>query len=118
MDDETTGFRRPGVGGVRGARTAMNSGASKPGRTPWARLGRLTTALFAAVGFSQACSPAPKDEGRVSRSSAEWYQSAYDKRHHNDFDGAIADAGEAIQADPNNAKAWLERGISRLPALF
>jgi tetratricopeptide (TPR) repeat protein len=73
----------------------------------------LISTLFAAIAFSQGCSPAANDEGKVSRTSAEWYQSAYDKRHAHDEDGAIADASEAIKADPNNAKAWLERGISR-----
>jgi len=53
------------------------------------------------------------DQQAVRRTSAEWYQSAYNKRHDHDFDGAIADASEAIKTDPNNAKAWLERGISR-----
>jgi tetratricopeptide (TPR) repeat protein len=80
-------------------------------RTASAR--RLLPALFAALAFSQGCGSAAKEEGKPSRTSAEWYQSAYDKRHAHDEDGAIADAGEAIKADPNNAKAWLERGISR-----
>lgn len=53
------------------------------------------------------------DQQAVRRTSAEWYRSAYDKRHDHDFDGAIADASEAIKTDPDNAKAWLERGISR-----
>lgn len=105
----------------------MNPVAAKPERTPSARLQRavfgrsfplprrgvLLPALLAAIGFSQGCSQPTNDEGKVSRSSAEWYRSAYDKRHNNDLDGAIADASEAIKADPNNAKAWLERGISR-----
>ena len=78
-----------------------------------AQCGLPISTLLAAIAFSQGCSPAAIDEGKVSRTSAEWYQSAYDKRHAHDEDGAIADASEAIRVDPNNAKAWLERGISR-----
>jgi tetratricopeptide (TPR) repeat protein len=94
----------------RGEETVVNLMASTFKSPPSCR---LRMALFATIAFSQGCSSPANDEGKVSRTSAEWYQSAYDKRHHQDFDGAIADAGEAIKADPNNAKAWLERGISR-----
>src|SRR5579862_6554297 len=77
------------------------------------QLAVLLSMLFAATALSQGCGPAANDEVKAPRTSAEWYQSAYDKRHAHDEDGAIADATEAIKADPNNAKAWLERGISR-----
>jgi tetratricopeptide (TPR) repeat protein len=122
-----TGFQLPRLGTVQGARTVVNPFSAKPERTLLARPRKaafggsflrprrsiLVPVLFAAIGCSQGCSQGTNDEGKTTRTSAEWYQSAYDKRHHHDFDGAIADASEAIKADPNNAKAWLERGISR-----
>jgi len=98
----------------------MNRLASHPHGTASARLreagfgaSSFLPALLAAVAISQGCSQAAHGEPKSSRTSAEWYQSAYDKRHAHDEDGAIADATEAIKADPDNAKAWLERGISR-----
>src|SRR5258708_6165610 len=46
-----------------------------------------------------------------------WYKRAYDRRHNNDFDGAIADAGEAmedfgaaVRISPKFSRAYGDRG--------
>ncbi len=74
----------------------------------------LTSLLLAGLAAAEVGEKAtPADAKPALRTSAQWYQSAYDKRHQHNFEAAIADATEAIKLDPSNAKAWLERGISR-----
>jgi len=72
-------------------------------------IGVLAMCLLSHAALGQDPKPAPPKPGDAEA----WYKSAYDKRHTRDFDGAIADAGEAIKLAPKNGRYWLERGISR-----
>lgn len=67
-------------------------------------LGVAMACLLSRAALSQDAAPADA-EG--------WYKRAYDRRHNHDFEGAIADASEAIKLSPKTGKYWLERGISR-----
>src|SRR5258706_14935962 len=68
-------------------------------------IGVMMMGLLSRAAFGQDSEQPSTAEG--------WYKRAYDRRHNREFDGAIADAGEAIKLSPKTGKYWLERGISR-----